>query len=940
MPTYRLVLSALLCVLFSFTPACEDTGTDFGEGSDGSGVVGQSSQGLKGAYFNNMDFTDQVLERVDAEADFEWGRGSPDSKVGSDSFSVRWTGFVKPKYSETYTFYTVGDDGIRLYVNDELVVSDWSNHGARERSGTISLEAGTFNAIKLEYYEDGGGAVAKLLWSSRSQSKEVVPREQLFTQLPSDSELDDDEVVDNCPNDPRKTEPGECGCGVPEGSCGGEVRNVALGKPTSQSTIAYQGESSRAVDGNTSGRYADKSVTHTDFEAAPWWRVDLGAAYQVQSVILFNRTDCCDTRLSNFHVDYVDGQGRVIATKDHTGAAGTQTEISLAASGVYAVRIQLRGTNALSLAEVQVFGAADAGGTSLCVEASENKTATLSCEGAEKITRIDFASYGLPTGSCDAGLEMGTCHASASQGQVEQACLGKSSCTVSASNGLFGDPCPGKYKRLAVLYTCGSGAVVEDQCPADPNKTAPGVCGCGTPDVDLDNNGILDCNETDCADTLAPDEHLGQGEFLCSPGGRYQFGLTSAGRLVFLDSGKTIWDAGFSGATFLAMQGGDGHLVAYRAEGAPLWGSGTASSANKDAVSLVVEDSGRAALLKDASTLLWWVDKDGEHDSSDIPTDLCPYDPSKTAPGVCGCNVPESACDGVTVDRARGSDLRVGVYNVLRSSIFPEDDGDPDGNAARIAGFKRVANAVDADIWAMQEVMYDGKDQPGRSPNGLKRYMEKITGGTWYMAHHPDYQEFVFSRYPIDASGTPGRRIVWALIDVGNDNNRSNDVLVVSVHFVTDGQGNEAAELVRDVKAGKYSQIPKDVTILVVGDFNNQPTGARYKAVQSAFGLPDLRPIWLGTPNTRFTHGGLTYSNGFRAPQNGNPIDYIFARTSDAYEIAKNFILSTLILDQSVLDAHGLERMDVAVNPAQSLSNGTNVSCDHFPLFVDLKPKS
>ncbi|MCU0665131.1 MAG: hypothetical protein MUC50_22750, partial [Myxococcota bacterium] len=59
-------------------------------------------------------------------------------------------------------------------------------------------------------------------------------------------------------------------------------------------------------------------------------------------------------------------------------------------------------------------------------------------------------------------------------------CLGKSSCTVSASNGVFGDPCSGTAKKLAVVYACGGGVV--DNCPSDPNKTEPGQCGCGVPE--------------------------------------------------------------------------------------------------------------------------------------------------------------------------------------------------------------------------------------------------------------------------------------------------------------------------------------------------------------------------------------------------------------------------------------------------------------------------
>jgi hypothetical protein len=136
---------------------------------------------------------------------------------------------------------------------------------------------------------------------------------------------------------------------------------VARGRPTQQSSTAYRGVPERAVDGNTSGTYGNNSVTHTAPSAAPWWRVDLAGPHRVDGVTIWNRTDCCSQRLSNFRVDYLDAAGKVVATRDHAGKAGTQTDITLSASGVRAVRVQLRGSEALSLAEVQVWGAPDTG---------------------------------------------------------------------------------------------------------------------------------------------------------------------------------------------------------------------------------------------------------------------------------------------------------------------------------------------------------------------------------------------------------------------------------------------------------------------------------------------------------------------------------------------------------------------------------------------------
>ncbi|CAH1201555.1 hypothetical protein PAECIP111893_01653 [Paenibacillus plantiphilus] len=138
------------------------------------------ANGLRGAYFNNMDFTSPMAERTDANINFNWGTGSPASGVDPDTFSVRWKGLIKPQYTETYTFYTNTDDGVRLYVNNVLVIDNWTDHALTENSGTITLTAGQKYNIKLEYYDNVFDAVVQLSWSSSSQSKQIVPSNRLY----------------------------------------------------------------------------------------------------------------------------------------------------------------------------------------------------------------------------------------------------------------------------------------------------------------------------------------------------------------------------------------------------------------------------------------------------------------------------------------------------------------------------------------------------------------------------------------------------------------------------------------------------------------------------------------------------------------------------------------------------------------------------------------
>ena len=121
-----------------------------------------------------------TLSRVDATIDFDFGTGSPDPSITADTFTVRWTGKVQPFYSQTYTFYTTTDDGVRLWVNGQLVINSWINQAATERSGSIALTAGQKYAIVMEYFENTSAAVAKLSWSSPSQVKRIIPQTQLY----------------------------------------------------------------------------------------------------------------------------------------------------------------------------------------------------------------------------------------------------------------------------------------------------------------------------------------------------------------------------------------------------------------------------------------------------------------------------------------------------------------------------------------------------------------------------------------------------------------------------------------------------------------------------------------------------------------------------------------------------------------------------------------
>ena len=136
--------------------------------------------------------------------------------------------------------------------------------------------------------------------------------------------------------------------------------NIAAHKSASQSSIAYGGDASRAVDGNRDNAWSHRSVTHTDFQDHSWWKVDLEKEESVGTVRIYNRGDGdVANRLSNFDVILLDKDGNEV-TRQHIDSLNNQPTVDVQFSGVNAryVKIELnKSKTPLSLAEVEVYRA-------------------------------------------------------------------------------------------------------------------------------------------------------------------------------------------------------------------------------------------------------------------------------------------------------------------------------------------------------------------------------------------------------------------------------------------------------------------------------------------------------------------------------------------------------------------------------------------------------
>jgi hypothetical protein len=153
-----------------------------------TGIAAGSGTGLRGFYYRQHFSTNAfsgapALTRVDPVVDFNFGTGSPESGLTSDFFTIRWVGQVQALGDDNYTFSTISDDGVRLWVNNQLVVDNWTLHAPTTNSSApIALTGVNKYDLQLEYFENTGGAVASLYWSNASGGVgfEPVPTSQLY----------------------------------------------------------------------------------------------------------------------------------------------------------------------------------------------------------------------------------------------------------------------------------------------------------------------------------------------------------------------------------------------------------------------------------------------------------------------------------------------------------------------------------------------------------------------------------------------------------------------------------------------------------------------------------------------------------------------------------------------------------------------------------------
>ncbi len=148
---------------------------------NGIGLLGEYWTNTTSVAFTNVTFnTPPTLVRTDATVNFNWNTIGPDPSIGQTYFTARWTGSVQPQYDETYTFYPTADDGVRLWVNGQLLVDEWVTESPTTYPASIELNAQQLYNIRMDYFQGNGGAEAMLAWSSPSTPQAIIPQTQLY----------------------------------------------------------------------------------------------------------------------------------------------------------------------------------------------------------------------------------------------------------------------------------------------------------------------------------------------------------------------------------------------------------------------------------------------------------------------------------------------------------------------------------------------------------------------------------------------------------------------------------------------------------------------------------------------------------------------------------------------------------------------------------------
>ena len=314
-------------------------------------------------------------------ADFEFYVSDDGSNWGTPVTTGTWT--ATPVQQEEF-FNMRRGRYVRLVAISEVNGNPWTSLAELNVLQCVNFVPHTINLTETSTQTSNGSATDDCYEITRTwDATDHCGHVSMYTQVITVQD-NEDPVLFNLPGDVTVN---NATIPLPPSLSCGTVGNVALGRPASQSSTSGGNTAANAVDGD----FSNSSISETNSEFQPWWQVDLQAVHPIDEIEIWNRTDCCTGRLSNYYilVSDVDFATTDLATTlldpsvaayFQAAPAGSPTTVSIDTSARY-VRVQLQGTDILNIAEVVV--------TPSCIYATDN---------CDTDVDISFSEVNVPAG--------------------------------------------------------------------------------------------------------------------------------------------------------------------------------------------------------------------------------------------------------------------------------------------------------------------------------------------------------------------------------------------------------------------------------------------------------------------------------------------------------------------------------------------------------------
>ena len=286
--------------------------------------------GVRADYYRGVDLRDHVLTRIEPQINFNWSLSGPDEAVGDDNYSIRWTGELEVPISGTYSFYPTVQGGVRLWVNDRLLIEKWQDYGIDERwqdhfpveyHRAIYLEAGVYPIVMEFAYRQsfGGGAVVRLAWGSPSMPRQVIPQAALSLPVKANRPSPPNGAVDIRQTDALSWNPGDFAAShqVYFDTDEDAVKNANTGSPEYKGSMALGSESydPGKLAWDTTYYWRVDEVNNINLDS-PWvgnvWSFKTADFLWVDDFELYNDLDNVDPESNRIFDVWQDGYGSTI----------------------------------------------------------------------------------------------------------------------------------------------------------------------------------------------------------------------------------------------------------------------------------------------------------------------------------------------------------------------------------------------------------------------------------------------------------------------------------------------------------------------------------------------------------------------------------------------------------------------------------------------------